>query len=72
MGENSAIADWCKRVIEGSGGMNDYEHFEMAVWHVPDRVAAAMWVVRCLANPKCEGSAEVLQAIQERRAEMKP
>lgn len=68
--EKDPIADWCHRIIEGSGGMNQYEDREMVIWHVPDRVAAVMWAIRCLANPWCEGSAEVLQAIRERRKEV--
>lgn len=61
------IKAWVRGVIEGRGGMNDYEEREWVVWHVPDRVAAADWVVRCLANPDCEGSAEMLAAIHARR-----
>jgi hypothetical protein len=65
--------DFARSVIEGSGGMNDYEEHELVVWHVPDRVAAAHWTLKCLANPDCEGSEEAVQAIlqerEKRRAE---
>lgn len=62
------IIDFAKRIIEGVGGLNDFERYELAVPHVSDRVWAADWTIRCLANPKCEGSEEVLAAIMERRA----
>ncbi len=61
------VRDWCRRIIEGCGGMNDYETHEFPIWDVPDRVAAVEWAVRCLANPQCKGSAEMLSAIIERR-----
>lgn len=64
------VSDWCQQIIEGVGGMNDYEQYEMVIWNQPERIAVADWVVRCLANPRCEGSEEVLQAIQERRSEL--
>lgn len=63
------IAKWCRDIIEGPGGMNDYEKYEMAIWNDSERVAAAAWVLRCLANPECKGSQEVLAAILTRREE---
>jgi hypothetical protein len=64
------IKAWATRIIEGVGGMNDYERYEYATFPDGDRVGAAYWVIRCLANPKCEGSAEVLEAIAKRREEV--
>lgn len=64
------ITDWITRIIDGPGGMNNYEETEWVVWHTPDRNAAAAWVLRCLANPNCEGSEAVLAAIYERRQEV--
>jgi hypothetical protein len=64
------ITEWCEKVIEGPSGMNAYEEREFVSWFKSDRVAAAEWVIRCLANPKCEGSAEVLEAIMEHRKEL--
>lgn len=61
------VNDWLKRVIEGPSGMNAYERNEMISWNESDRLAAARWVVGCLSNPRCAGSAEMLQAIQDRR-----
>lgn len=64
--------DWCKQIIEGPGGMNVFEDREVVVWHVSDRVAAAHWAIKCLANLNCEGSDKVLEEIIKRRAELRP
>ena len=63
-----SIQQWAKDIIEGVGGLNDFEHYEMAVPHVSDRVWAADWTIKSLANPKCKQSEQVLAAIIERRA----
>lgn len=68
--EGDCIFDWIKNVIEGSGGLLDYERHEWAVRNYSDEITAAIWVIKCLGNPKCEGSAEVLKAILDRRKEM--
>lgn len=70
--EEFDIGAWCQRVIEGVGGMNDFERYELGVWNESDRVAAARWVLRSLANPRCEGSRDVLDAIEERRRYLDP
>ena len=59
--------EFARKIIEGTGGMNDYERYEVVVWHVHERVAAAEWTLRCLANPHCEGSQEALDAILAER-----
>lgn len=61
------IEDWVKDVIEGVGGMHDWEKYELVVHHVPRDIAVSYWILRCLANPKNEGSQAVLDAIHERR-----
>jgi hypothetical protein len=61
------INTWIKQVISGPGGMNNYEETEVVVWHKPEREAVAAWVIRCLANPECEGSEDVLNAITLQR-----
>jgi hypothetical protein len=58
---------FAKHIIEGVGGMNDCERYELAVFPLGDRVAAVEWTLRCLANPECEGSAEAFAAIAEKR-----
>ena len=60
-------SSFARQIIEGPGGMNDYEEREVVVWPTSERVAAAMWTLRCLANPACEGSAEALDAIIKQR-----
>jgi len=64
------IAKWAEDMILGVGGMNDYEKYELVIWNESERVAAAKWILRCLANPKNEGSEYVLNAIMERRKEL--
>ncbi len=60
-------SDWARSIIFGIGGMNDYEDRECVVWNQPERVAAAEWAIRCLANPYCEGSQYVLDQIIDAR-----
>jgi len=70
MSEKWTAEKFAKHVIEGVGGLNDCEKHEFAVWPYDARVVAAMWTLQCLANPKCEGSAEALAAIQQKREEV--
>lgn len=60
------IAEWVDRQVVGPGGMDDYEAHELVIWHVPDRIATARWIVRCLGNPRNEGSREVVMALMRR------
>jgi hypothetical protein len=69
MGESTGIdiTAWVYRRIFGPGGLEDFENHEIVDWgDKPDRIVAAHWILRCLANPRCEGSAEVLDAIVAR------
>ncbi len=65
------IDDFATAIIEGCGGLNDYQRYELVVWPYSDRIAAAVWTMRCLANPPCEGSDVALAAILARRETMK-
>ena len=65
------IPEWINRIINGSGGMNDFELTEWVQWLDSDRYCAVSWALRCLANPACEGSEEVLDAILEHRADLR-
>lgn len=62
-------SEFAKKIIEGSGGMNDFEEHEYPAWNHSERVEAAIWAMKCLANPKCEGSEEALAAIIKHREE---
>ena len=62
------IEEFATSIIEGVGGMNAYESREVVAWHRPERVEAAIWAIRCLANPDCPGSQEAVDAILARRA----
>lgn len=65
------IDGFATAIIEGVGGLNDYERHELVVWPYSDRIASAVWTMRCLANPACEGSEVALAAILARREAMK-
>jgi len=65
------IDDFAQRIIEGPTGLNAYEAHELAIWPTSDRVAAAVWTLKCLANPECPDSDEVIAAILARRQELK-
>ena len=65
-GQDIDIYAWVHDVIEDMG---TFEDREMVVWHVPDREAAACWIIRCLANPREEAAGKVLASIIKRREE---
>lgn len=65
--EGVDINAWMRDCIEGPAGMNDFEKYEWVVWNESERMAAARWILKCLANPKNEGSGSVLKAIIARR-----
>ena len=64
------IAEWIHEVIDGCGGLHDFERCEIAVPNIPRDEAVASFVIKALANPECNGSAGVLDAIMNRRAEL--
>lgn len=61
------IEKWIKEAMEGPGGMRDFDRREHPIYHCSRRIAAASWIVRCLANPKCEGADDMLKAIIAQR-----
>ena len=61
------ILEFSEKIINGVGGLHDYEYHEMATPNYDRDVSVAIWVIKCLANPKCEGSQDAIQAIIERR-----
>lgn len=65
------VQSFAKDIIDGPGGMNEFERREHIVWHTSERVAAATWAIRCLANPDCAGSEEVLKQILARRERLR-
>jgi hypothetical protein len=62
----SFLKTWCNSIINGAGGLRAYNKHEHA--GMTTQLHAVEWTIRCLANPKCEGSQEVLDAILEERA----
>ena len=61
------ITEWVDSIINGVGGMNDFVKHEMVILNEPERNAAARWTITCLANPRCEVSEDVINAILARR-----
>jgi hypothetical protein len=66
------ITDWCKRIIHGSGGFLNWEDREWIVFHTSREQGIAEFVIRCLANPLCEGSDKVLEKIMKARTANHP
>lgn len=64
------IYQFAEKIITGVGGMHDYEKYELATPNFDRDVTTAIWVLKCLANPKCEGSDYMLQLIQDRRQQL--
>jgi hypothetical protein len=62
------ITQWITGIIDGPGGLHDFERCEFASPTVPRDEAVAAWVIRCLANVRCEDSDGVLAEIQRHRA----
>jgi len=60
---------WCEKIITGTGGLHAWENHEGGVVSGDRDVAVARWVLRCLANPLCEGSKDVLTELVSVAAE---
>ena len=54
-------------IINGTGGLRDFERHELAAENYDHDVCVALWTIRCLANPRNESSGPVLDAIIQRR-----
>ena len=66
----SPIEEYCAKIINGSGGLHAFERHELAGAKRDRDEAVAIWTIKCLANPRSEGSARILELIQERRKEL--
>jgi hypothetical protein len=62
------IQKWVNRIIKGASGFEVWEDREAVIFNNSREEGIAEFVLNCLANPKCEGSADILQAILELRA----
>ncbi len=65
--KNMTDREFVTDIIDGPGGLKDWEDREYGSLSTNACVAGALWTLRCLANPLCEGSEEALQAILEKR-----
>ncbi|QMW05365.1 hypothetical protein [Spirosoma foliorum] len=63
------VNEFTERIINGDTGFKVWEDREWVVFKDREK-GIADFVIRCLANPHCEGSQEVLDAINERRKEL--
>jgi len=61
------IVNWINRVIKGPGGFVSWEDHEFVIHHASREESIAAFVIRCLANPGCQGSGDVLRAIITQR-----
>lgn len=68
--KENPIIQFCRDIIQGVGGLHDYERYELAVPNFDRDICVAIFVIKCLANPKCDGSQEILNLILERRKEL--
>ena len=66
MNQDEIISRFTKRIIKGTGGFETWESREFVV-HKDRDISIAEFVIRCLANPACEDSGVVLNAIIEKR-----
>lgn len=61
------ITEWIKKIVAGPTGFESCEEHEFMIHHISRNHSVADWVIRCLANPDCKGSAKVLEGIMEQR-----
>lgn len=61
------MKEWCKRIVHGGAGLRAY--FAREVKRRATLEDAVAFTIRSLANPTCEGSAEVLEIIMRQRGE---
>lgn len=61
------IDNWINQIIKGSGGFESWESHEFVIHHSSREESIAAFVIRCLANPGCRGSGDVLRAIINQR-----
>lgn len=65
------IESWINRIINGHAGFLAWEEEAGVIFNYSREEGIAEFVIRCLANPLCEGSREVLEAIIEHRKQHK-
>ena len=68
--QENPLNTFASKIISGTGGLHDFEEYEMAEPNIDRDEAIAIWTIKCLANPGCEGSREIFDLIADRRKEM--
>lgn len=66
-GSREGIRAWCQAIIDDAGGLKSFHKYELGGSRAT-MYDSAQWVIRCLANPKCVGAGETIQAILNERA----
>lgn len=56
------IAGWVHDVIEGVGGLKSFHRHELGGSRA-GHLDVGKWIIRCLANTRCEGAGAVVNAI---------
>lgn len=64
------ISSWVNKIIKSSAGFEQWEDREGVIFHHSREEGIAEFVIRCLANPSCEGSDQVLEAIIKQREKL--
>jgi hypothetical protein len=65
--DTDTMLGWCHDVIDGVGGLHDFEKYELAVSSLPRDEWVASWVVRCLANSERVETQNIVDAIVAHR-----
>lgn len=65
----TTLEKWCKDIMMSAGGFRVWEDREFVI-HKNRDIAIVEWTIRCLGNPKCEGSDYVMEKLDERRKEV--
>ena len=64
------IYAWVHKIVDGIGGLHDFEYYEMATPKIPRDEAIAIWTLKALANPDSEVAGKIVALIQEHRRQM--
>jgi hypothetical protein len=61
------INNWINKIIKGPTGFETWEDREGVIFHNSREEGIADFVIKCLSNPSCNGSSEVLEFILNQR-----
>lgn len=64
--EVNPLYQFADDIINGVGGLRDYEYYEMAAENFEHDICVVIWTLKSLANPKSKMSKRVLELVNER------